>query len=604
MVDLWKLAEEPPAGTDKRIVDLAHILIYYLGENHYGGRVYDEGVYARYIKGLIKSSTSPVVQLAALVVAQSKGILETETNPSTLLLEIVNESQSDIDAAEREIRKNAAMALLYASNPGDWAGFKPTLQYSEQNSTNPLIKIIAQLGLTAEERRAGEAPVAAGSTSEPVEAVLAAKYYDEVPVAGGPDSFKPEEALSGEEGSASEARMGRTTAAVVDSLTAQLEATGSFTRMPDPAMGAIEIIPQGTPAGALNRITHNVNSGELIILGGVGDLLTSSVVIRPNEAAVDVKFGELVFKAVYDGKVGVNRAIVVVEKGVEKVYIVVDSNFAGYIDGELKLSPDRKAVEANLPVVFVSEADTAKIAELEARGVKVAGLEAQELVEVGRIRKEIAKVAPVVRDIWDTKLPTDDRTRYTLLLPNEFFANNEEFKAHRDAFKDRFDLNWVSGRDHAEFISKVLDKAAGKEGRTIVFIPQGMPQDQLQRLLNAKDASGKALRFILADAGILTGPDYKSDEYRRNFQLHTYLAMLLVRHMDEKTRKDANVYAALSFYLKRHFKLDGIGVDDYIDEIINGSNVKNLIKAILVYKPAVQHRVPEYATVIEPLVRA
>jgi hypothetical protein len=80
--------------------------------------------------------------------------------------------------------------------------------------------------------------------------------------------------------------------------------------------------------------------------------------------------------------------------------------------------------------------------------------------------------------------------------------------------------------------------------------------------------------------------------------------MLLVRHMDEKTRKDANVYAALSFYLKRHFKLDGIGVDDYIDEIINGSNVKNLIKAILVYKPAVQHRVPEYATVIEPLVRA
>ena len=185
------------------------------------------------------------------------------------------------------------------------------------------------------------------------------------------------------------------------------------------------------------------------------------------------------------------------------------------------------------------------------------------------------------------EIPTHPDARYTLLLPFEFFYNGE-LDEYRARYGDRFNIERVN----ASSIYNILAKARGIETKAVVLVPNDTLEPELKRLTDA------GIRFIRTPE---TRPE--KDEYRRQFQLNTFVTMLLVRYIEEGIPKDSPVYKTLSFYLASHFELDRIAIADYIEAIVKG-DVAMLIRGYLSYRPAQAYRVPKYKEVAATLIAA
>lgn len=205
------------------------------------------------------------------------------------------------------------------------------------------------------------------------------------------------------------------------------------------------------------------------------------------------------------------------------------------------------------------------------------------------------------------KIMEESRGQYKLILPYQFFAK-EEFQAHEARYGDRFSLIRVSDGDgrgnnsSEQYIKNALNSVRpGEEGKAIVLVSSEASSDNLKLLTK------RGIRFVRIEGGILTNPTYKEDAYRASFQLNTYAVMLLTRSVNAATSKDSPTYKLLSFYLKSHFSLDGIAIDEYIAAIIanDDNSVAKLIKGYLSYVPITPYDAAvEYKKIAATLISA
>ncbi len=209
--------------------------------------------------------------------------------------------------------------------------------------------------------------------------------------------------------------------------------------------------------------------------------------------------------------------------------------------------------------------------------------------------KEIAAMTPLASEAGKLLAPPSER--YNLLVTWEFFANGE-LKEHRARYRDRFDLDQVSGTSFKQFVDNIMAKAAGKETKTIALVPNDLSAEQLERLTKA------GIRFIRVNNIGLLKASMRKDAGREKFQADTYAMMLLLRRIDDSMTADSSIYRLLSFYLKSHFALeDKIAIDDYIMAVIN-NDIAKLIKGYLSYRPAQPYDVPDYNKVAASLISA
>ncbi len=174
--------------------------------------------------------------------------------------------------------------------------------------------------------------------------------------------------------------------------------------------------------------------------------------------------------------------------------------------------------------------------------------------------------------------------RYTLLVTYEFFANGE-LREHRQAYADRFNLDAVSGSTADQFITNVLDNPNVIRDRTIVLLPNELATDKFEEK-HFQVLKGAGIRFMIVNRNDLMTAHAAKDAYRAKFQQDTYAVMLLMRAIDNNNiRADSPIYRLLSFYLKTHFNLSNIAIDDYIIAIAN-NEIGKLINGILMYRPA------------------
>ena len=196
-------------------------------------------------------------------------------------------------------------------------------------------------------------------------------------------------------------------------------------------------------------------------------------------------------------------------------------------------------------------------------------------------RQEISSMQDLAEDAA-RDIPVFDDERYTLLVPFTLYAEGK-LEEHKQKYEDAFDLEGVSGRGHDQFLRNVLANARGKENRTIVLVPRDLPTSYLNILKNA------GIRFIregLEGQSIWKKAAKKSED-RERFLVNTYTIMLLARRVDERSiSEDSPTYKLLAFYLKSHFHLSEVAIEDYIKAILNG-HVPTLIKGYLSYRPAI-----------------
>ncbi|MDP3790847.1 MAG: transaldolase family protein [Candidatus Omnitrophota bacterium] len=200
------------------------------------------------------------------------------------------------------------------------------------------------------------------------------------------------------------------------------------------------------------------------------------------------------------------------------------------------------------------------------------------------------------------QIPVQADTRFTLLVTSEFFANGE-LKEAQINYGDRFNLDSVSGRDADEFIHSVLANPDAVKDRTIVLLPNELPDGRFEeRHYQALKDAG--IRFMIANRNELLTAKGAKDPYRKQFQQDTYVVMLLMRAVDEKIDVSSSVYRLLSFYLKSHFTFaEKIAIDDYIMAIAK-NEIGKLIRGILAYRPAQAYDKPDYEKVAATLISA
>lgn len=193
-----------------------------------------------------------------------------------------------------------------------------------------------------------------------------------------------------------------------------------------------------------------------------------------------------------------------------------------------------------------------------------------------------------------SQIPTFEGECYRLLLTEEFFVN-DELKAHQRKYGSRFELDKFDtiGKKRRfplsddQVVAGILEKARGKEARTVALVPDSISPDELKRLTDA------GIRLIRVKVSMLRSAQLRRYEnpaekaYREKFQVDTYTMMLLVRHVTRYTSRNTAVYRLLSFYLKSHFEFsDPIAVDDYIKAIVADDSMAYLIQGCLSYRPA------------------
>lgn len=214
--------------------------------------------------------------------------------------------------------------------------------------------------------------------------------------------------------------------------------------------------------------------------------------------------------------------------------------------------------------------------------------------------KQVSNMAPLAHEAARSIPTYPPEKRCNLLVMAEFFGNSrKELEAHQKTYGDRFDLDMVSGENESQFVDNVLSKAGDRGSRTIVLIPKDLLSNSgLSRLKAA------GIRFIKADGVAFLKARLDKDDYRGDFQRDTYAIMLLARSIDKNTPSDSSLYELLRFYVKSHFDLDAIAVDDYINALVNG-DIAKLIKGCLSYRPAKPYDAAvEYKNIAEALLSA
>ncbi|MCX5667045.1 MAG: hypothetical protein NTY34_01880 [Candidatus Omnitrophica bacterium] len=204
------------------------------------------------------------------------------------------------------------------------------------------------------------------------------------------------------------------------------------------------------------------------------------------------------------------------------------------------------------------------------------------------------------------KIPTMPNERYNLLVTSEFFIKGE-LKESQLTYGDRFNLDSVSGRDADEFIRNVLLSPIAVNDRTIVLLPNELPNGKFEEkhLKALKDAGIRFMvvnrnELLYAGKGMLTA----DEGYRKQFQQDTYAIMLLMRAIDESADRSSPIYRLLSFYLNSHFLFaDKIDIDDYIMAIAK-NEIGKLIQGILAYVPAHAYDKPDYKKIAATLIAA
>ncbi|MBN1353455.1 MAG: hypothetical protein JW994_02150 [Candidatus Omnitrophica bacterium] len=195
------------------------------------------------------------------------------------------------------------------------------------------------------------------------------------------------------------------------------------------------------------------------------------------------------------------------------------------------------------------------------------------------------------------EIPVFSDECYTLILPHEFY-NDGEFKKHKTRYCHKFDLEKLDITSFSPgpvIIEKILERARGREKRSIALIPNNLKEKDIQKL------SEKGIRFIRV--GITELIKAKSDvterKNREKFQSDTYTMMLLARRISEKTSKESPLYQLLKFYIETHFKLQaGLKAEDYIGAIIT-DNISLLINGYLACRPAEPYDIEDYHKIAE-----
>ena len=192
------------------------------------------------------------------------------------------------------------------------------------------------------------------------------------------------------------------------------------------------------------------------------------------------------------------------------------------------------------------------------------------------------------------QIPTFEGECYRLLLTEEFFVNGE-LKTHQRIYGSRFELDKFDtvGKkkrfplSDEEIVAGILEKARGKEARTVALVPDSISPDELKKLTDAGIRLVRVKVSMLRSAQLRRYDNPAARVYRENFQTDTYAMMLLVRHITRYASRNTAVYRLLSFYLKSHFEFgDPIAVDDYIKAIVADDSMAYLIQGCLSYRPA------------------
>lgn len=198
------------------------------------------------------------------------------------------------------------------------------------------------------------------------------------------------------------------------------------------------------------------------------------------------------------------------------------------------------------------------------------------------------------------EIPTHERLRYTLLLPQLFYGG-ADLREDQARFGDRFELDIVPGLDTDMFIRNLRGRVRNRERSSIVLVPNDLkiPDAVL------KELAGLGVRFMQVDAQALSALKGEPAAERARFRTDTYAIMWLARFISADATKDDATYRLLRYYLETHFAFSGnLAADDYIQALVKG-DIAKIILACLSYRPIVPHdAVADYHAIAETLISA
>ncbi|MFH1798028.1 MAG: hypothetical protein ABH844_01615 [Candidatus Omnitrophota bacterium] len=217
--------------------------------------------------------------------------------------------------------------------------------------------------------------------------------------------------------------------------------------------------------------------------------------------------------------------------------------------------------------------------------------------EIFRFNALLEKPAKIISESIGKEIPTFKNDRNTLYITDDFFAPGNCDK-HKKKYGDRFNLKNISVKPEEgceeKFVSKILDQAKGNEEKSIVLLPNTIPNEQLERLTN------KGIRFMCLDIrDFLNEKMFISEEDLETVQENTYAMLLLARDIGKDKTRDPMTRELLACFLEDEqygFKLpNGIFPEDYI-EAMEKNDIPTLIKCYLSYKPPLKYEAHEYKT--------
>ena len=216
------------------------------------------------------------------------------------------------------------------------------------------------------------------------------------------------------------------------------------------------------------------------------------------------------------------------------------------------------------------------------------------------LNKKQESISNEILDLAETvgrELPTHPNDQYNLLVPFDFFAG-DELDLNQEEFLDRFELSAVGGEDNHQFVENILAKSEGKENKSIALVPDDLTKEELDRILDA------GIRFVRMSSLELLEAKSLDKKERQTFQRDTYAIMLLTRALDKDEESDSSIYRLLYHYINTHFNFkDNVYISEYIDALKKGT-VEMLIKGVLMLRPIIHYKMPEYHEISQVLLSA
>jgi hypothetical protein len=212
------------------------------------------------------------------------------------------------------------------------------------------------------------------------------------------------------------------------------------------------------------------------------------------------------------------------------------------------------------------------------------------------------------------KIPTHQRTRFTLFLPEDFY-NNGEYEKHTKKFADRFNLKKVvlrPGEGPDSYVDKVLgmiekhNSDPGKSipisnDRAVVLVP-----DTVSDMEKLSALCERGIKFLRVSSETLLQARTVAGDKRAGFQQNAYVIMLLAGLMNEDISRDEDILRlarVLRFFLVSHFELDDVTADKYLQALLK-DDLRVLVKGMLLFMPMEHYAMPDYDLVSEFLIRA